>query len=335
MKKATSLRLTLLITLFPYALGFTICRAQGTLDLFNGKDLSGWIGKPEFWKVENGTIIGETTRDKPTKGNTFLIWKGGQVRDFEFSCQVTFKGNNSGVQYRSEAVGELKDCVLRGYQADLHPKQEYFGMLYGEKFGKRGIIAKRWQKADARGDKEVKSLGSVGDKTELDGTQWNKLSIIAVGNRLIHKVNEVITVDVTENHPDAIAEGYLGLQLHQGAPMRVKFKELKYRKLSGAEGQKALRRATVSKPKKQASKPSPRPKPESLDRLATSSARIRIAGGSAIDLPYLVAICMDDRTPAISVMPPGLLNTMDKEDRLDLMAYLIAGGKSDHELFAR
>ena len=117
--------------------------------------------------------------------------------------------------------------------------------------------------------------------------------------------------------------------------MRVEFKDLKYRKLSGAEGQKALRRATVSKPKKQASKPSPRPMPESLDRLATSSARIRIAGGSAIDLPYLVAICMDDRTPAISVMPPGLLNTMDKEDRLDLMAYLIAGGKSDHELFAR
>jgi putative heme-binding domain-containing protein len=38
---------------------------------------------------------------------------------------------------------------------------------------------------------------------------------------------------------------------------------------------------------------------------------------------------------AISMMPPGLLNTMDREDILDLMAYLIAGGKSDHELFDR
>ena len=38
---------------------------------------------------------------------------------------------------------------------------------------------------------------------------------------------------------------------------------------------------------------------------------------------------------SISMMPPGLLNTMDKEDILDLMAYLIAGGKSDHELFTR
>lgn len=96
--------------------------SHATVDLFKGKDLSGWLDKEEFWKVENGVIIGETTPDKPTKGNTFLIWKGGEVKDFEFSCEIKFQGNNSGVQYRSEAVGELEDCVLRGYQADLHPK---------------------------------------------------------------------------------------------------------------------------------------------------------------------------------------------------------------------
>ena len=37
----------------------------------------------------------------------------------------------------------------------------------------------------------------------------------------------------------------------------------------------------------------------------------------------------------VSMMPAGLLNTMDKEDILDLMAYLIAGGKPDHQLFAK
>ena len=228
------------ITLISFLLS---CLSAGAaVDLFNGKDLSGWLGKEEFWRVENGTIIGETTKDKPTKGNTFLICKGGEVKDFEFSCQVKFQGNNSGVQYRSQPVGNIKDCVLRGYQADLHPKQDFFGMLYGEKFGKRGIIAKRWQKIEVRADKSVKVIGSVGDKTQLDSTKWNKLSIVAVGNRLIHMINDVITVDITENHPDAIAKGYLGLQLHQGAPMKVKFKELKYRKLSGKD--KAIRQVT-------------------------------------------------------------------------------------------
>ncbi len=241
------LRLSPSLLLLNFCVGLLSLSANDSIDLFNGKDLNGWIGKSQFWRVENGSIVGETTKDNPTKGNTFLVWQDEQVEDFEFSCMVKFQGNNSGVQYRSEAVGSLKDCVLRGYQADLHPKQDFFGMLYGEKFGKRGIIAKRWQKVDARGDKEVKVLGSVGDKTELVDTQWNKLGIVAVGNRLIHMVNGVMTVDVTENHPEAIARGYLGLQLHGGAPMRVEFKDLRYRKLSGNAAKKALQKASEGK----------------------------------------------------------------------------------------
>ena len=93
-------------------------------------------------------------------------------------------------------------------------------------------------------------LGSVGDKTELVGTNWNKLGIVAVGNRLIHMVNDVITVDITENHPQAIEKGYLGLQLHGGAPMKVEFKALKYRKLSGDAAHQALQKATSVKPNK-------------------------------------------------------------------------------------
>jgi hypothetical protein len=33
------------------------------------------------------------------------------------------------------------------------------------------------------------------------------------------------------------------------------------------------------------------------------------------------------------MMPPGLINTMNKEDILDLLAYLISGGDRKHELF--
>ena len=58
------------ITLISFLLS---CLSAGAaVDLFNGKDLSGWLGKEGFWKVENGTIIGETTPDNPTPANTFL-----------------------------------------------------------------------------------------------------------------------------------------------------------------------------------------------------------------------------------------------------------------------
>lgn len=35
------------------------------------------------------------------------------------------------------------------------------------------------------------------------------------------------------------------------------------------------------------------------------------------------------------MIPPGLLNTIDKEDILDLMANLVAVVQSNHQLFAK
>lgn len=206
--------------------------------LFNGKDLSGWKGHDKFWSVQDGTIVGETTSENPTKGNTFLVWQGADVGDFEFRCKVRFQGNNSGVQYRSEIV-DADNYVLKGYQADLHPKQEYFGMLYGEKTG-RGIIATRGQQVliDADGKKEV--TGQVGDGTQLIDDEWNDLRIVAVGNRLIHQVNGVTTVDITDGSKDAMLKGALGLQLHAGAPMKVEFRNVLLRELKGDEAKAVL-----------------------------------------------------------------------------------------------
>ena len=46
---------------------------DGWQTIFDGKSLDGWDGNPDFWRVEEGTITGQTTADKPTKGNTFII----------------------------------------------------------------------------------------------------------------------------------------------------------------------------------------------------------------------------------------------------------------------
>ena len=43
------------------------------------KDLEGWEGNPKLWSFKDGIVKGETTKENPTKGNTFLIWKGGTV----------------------------------------------------------------------------------------------------------------------------------------------------------------------------------------------------------------------------------------------------------------
>ena len=133
--------------------------------LFNGKNLSGWKGLDGFWSVQGGAIVGQTTKEKPTKGNTFLVWQGGEVGDCEFICKAKFEGNNSGVQYRSK-LSRPATFGVSGYQADLHPAQPNFGMLYGEGLG-RGIIANRGQKVaiNAAGKKSV--IGKVGNDANL------------------------------------------------------------------------------------------------------------------------------------------------------------------------
>ena len=209
--------------------------------LFNGKDLTGWAGKTEFWSVKDGAIFGQTTKDNPTKGNTFLVWQGGEVGDFVFKTKVRFSGNNSGVQYRSELINAEK-FVVKGYQADLHKKPEYFGMLFAEKW--RGIVAQRFQRVEVGADGKPKVVGKVGDKKQkLVDSQWNELTIIAVGDRQIHQVNGITTMDLTDNHPEARRKGILALQLHAGAPMNVEFKDVQLRKLEGEDAATAIKAA--------------------------------------------------------------------------------------------
>ena len=75
-----------LLLLFVFCAGTLTSHADDTVkSLFNGKDLDGWEGDPKLWRVEDGVIIGETgDGDKKIKHNTFLIWQGGEVGDFDF-----------------------------------------------------------------------------------------------------------------------------------------------------------------------------------------------------------------------------------------------------------
>ena len=42
-----------------------------TIQLFNGKDLTGWVGHNELWSVKDGVIVGKNT--EPIKVSTYLL----------------------------------------------------------------------------------------------------------------------------------------------------------------------------------------------------------------------------------------------------------------------
>ena len=216
--------------------------------LFNGKDLMGWAGRPEHWSVEDGAITGRTTKEKPAKGNNFLIAKDGEknlvVGDFELRLSYKIVANNdrsfgdSGIQYRSK---ELPDFVVSGYQANLMVTKQLTGILYEEKG--RGIIHQLGQKVVIKANPDdpkkhkIETIGSFGKSDEIQKSfksdDWNDYVVIAKGNHLQHFINGVQTADVTdEDEARAAKSGILAFQIHAGEPMTVQFKNIRIKALN-------------------------------------------------------------------------------------------------------
>ena len=218
---------------------FLMCAAvaggeEGFQSLFNGKDLTGWDGDPRLWSVKDGVIHGETTEENSISENTFLIWRGGKLKDFELRLEFRIQNGNSGVQYRSRDLGEWH---VAGYQAEVC-NEPSVGFLYHERG--RGGLARVGQfvEIDARGNKNV--VGSVADLDNVDyfnPQDWNEYAIIARGNHIVHKLNGFTTAELIDNDPNGRAlEGILALQIHVGPPMIVEFKDIRVKHLDAGYG---------------------------------------------------------------------------------------------------
>lgn len=195
--------------------------------LFNGKDLTGWKGQPEFWSVKDGALTGQSTAGNKVKENTFLIWQDGEVGDFELTLQYKIVGGNSGIQYRSKVV-KAEYSVVAGYQADFEAGKTYSGILYEEKG--RGILATRGQKVVIKEGNKKEVTGEVGKSDEIQAAikneDWNEYKIVAKGGSLQHFINGKLTVDVTDETAVGAKTGVLAFQLHAGPPMTVQFKNI-------------------------------------------------------------------------------------------------------------
>jgi len=164
--------------------------------IFNGKDLAGWEGKPDLWRVEDGEIIGTS---QGLERNEFLVSQL-LLADFRLAVKVKLVPNagNSGIQFRSEPLpgGEVK-----GYQADIGVG--WWGKLY-EEHG-RALL---WKES---GEEHVRT------------DDWNLYEIVAVGSRLRTYLNGKLCVDLDD--PEGARSGIIALQLHSGGAFEVRFKE--------------------------------------------------------------------------------------------------------------
>ncbi len=224
---------------------------DGWVQIFDGKTLSGWDGRPDIWHVEDGALVGESSPEHPS-GTTNIIWGGGEPGNFELKLEMKLEGSgaNGGVQYRSfrfapkdnplppnltpeeRARREQEQALalqnakwnVSGYQADFDFANKYTGQLY-EQDSPRGIIAWRSQVVATEPGKKPTLLATLGSSDDLKSAikpgQWNQVEIIADGNTLTHIINgHVMSVLVDTDPQFSRAKGIIAFEIE--GPGRVK-----------------------------------------------------------------------------------------------------------------
>lgn len=206
----------------------------GFVPIFDGQTLAGWDADPKYWRVENGTLVGEVTPETLLKANSFAIWRGGAPADFELKVEYRVSAaGNSGINYRSVEV-PTPAFALKGYQCDIDGPMRHTGQNYEERG--RTFLALRGQVTRLTAGAKPAIISTVGDKAALGAlvrvNDWNQVHLIVRGNVLIHMINgQVMSVVVDEDAVARTAAGLIGVQVHVGPPMKIEYRHFRLKTL--------------------------------------------------------------------------------------------------------
>ncbi|TAJ24373.1 MAG: DUF1080 domain-containing protein [Planctomycetota bacterium] len=213
--------------------------------LFDGKSLDGWSGDRTYWSAEGGCIVGRSTDAHPLASTIYLAREGRDWSDFELELEFELVGGNSGVQLRSAIA---PDGAVRGLQADLEDGPSWTGCLYDQ--DGRGVLVRRGEQVRARAD-GTRDVLAIGDSARLLSNvrvrAWNRYRIVAQGPLVeIYLNGERSASLLDEDARHYRAAGRFALQLHQGPPMQVRFRDIRVRELGPSEpGAQELRPRNV------------------------------------------------------------------------------------------
>lgn len=185
------------------------------IELFNGKDLSGWVqrGGEAKYTVEDGQIIGTTVPDTP---NSFLCTRKN-YSDFILELEVKVDtALNSGIQIRSQSNPDYKDGRVHGYQVEIDPSERaWSGGIYDE--------ARRGWLDDLEGQPEAQKAFKNGE--------WNTYRIKAIGDTIRTWVNGVPVANLVDS---VDSSGFIGLQVHstdEKEPLQVRWRNIRLKPL--------------------------------------------------------------------------------------------------------
>lgn len=208
---------SLFVVLLSGAMSLGIADETGFVPIFNGKDLSDWDGQPGSWEVKDGEIwcTGKA------KEKNWLIWRKDEPGDFVLKLEFRWDKGNSGVQVRSDDLGEWQ---IFGYQVEV-AEQHKMGLWHHSLLPRdhprkkeRHLMATAGQEATIVADGS-KSVEQISDPAEVQSHykehEWNTMEIVAKGATLTQKINGVVFATVSDKDEKmSRKKGFIALQDH-------------------------------------------------------------------------------------------------------------------------
>lgn len=187
-------------------LGFLMAGCDSSISLFDGKSLDGWTCDPVEqagdWKAVDGELLGENPGEQGS-----IIWTNSTYRDFEVECEYMTQSDDydTGLFIRG-LTHQVQIGISRSLQKDMT------ACIYAPK-DEQGSYPGQTDK--------VTTFHKVGE--------WNHLKVVVKGKQIQTYLNGEPMVDYTGKV--LVDEGPIGLQLHGGVHMAVKFRNVKVREL--------------------------------------------------------------------------------------------------------
>ncbi|QGJ71106.1 Serine hydrolase [Planctomycetales bacterium 10988] len=164
--------------------------------LFNGEDLTGWKGQTKkYFSVKDGIIVAKNSEENAPAASTYLLTTK-DYRNFRliFEAKLVESEMHSGISLWGEPIEMEGDPF--SYRGHLVMFPSNYGLF--DLYRRRGIY------------RDLAPLGKEYGKQH----GWNRMEILAIGNRIRHVVNGVIVADFTDPQPELCQPGPIGLQLH-------------------------------------------------------------------------------------------------------------------------
>ncbi len=168
---------------------------ESWVNLFNGKDLTGWkrINGTADYAVVNGEIVGTSRINTPNSFLATTISYGDFILEYEMKMD---EGLNSGVQIRSESIQDYQDGRVHGYQVECDDSPRGWSAgIYDE--SRRGWLYPMEYNQPAK-------------KSYKRGA-WNMFRVEAIGNSIRTWLNGVPCANLVD---DLTPAGFIALQVH-------------------------------------------------------------------------------------------------------------------------